>query len=76
VLAVASVFVFRRRTGWRRLPALDWMYPVIPVSYIVVGVGMIIWGVLFQPVVSGAAIATIISGALAYRIVTRRRGTN
>jgi APA family basic amino acid/polyamine antiporter len=71
VLAVASVFVFRRRTGWQRLPALNWLYPLIPASYIVVGLAMIIWGVVFQPVVSSAAIATILAGAVVYRLVRR-----
>ena len=69
VLAVASIFVFRRKTGWQRLPALDWLYPLIPGSYIVVGLAMIVWGVVFQPLVSSAAIGTIFVGALVYRIM-------
>lgn len=73
VLAVGSVFVFRRNPDWHRLPVLDWLYPLIPASYIVVGVAMIAWGLLFQPGVSIAAIGTIFSGSLAYRFIRRSK---
>jgi APA family basic amino acid/polyamine antiporter len=71
VLAVASVFVFRRNAGWQRLPALDRLYPLVPASYVAVGSAMIIWGILFAPVVSIAALVTIGAGVVAYRFATR-----
>ncbi|MGH9721688.1 MAG: APC family permease, partial [Bryobacteraceae bacterium] len=42
VLAVASVFVFRRRPGWQRLRAVDFCFPLLPVLYILVGVSMMV----------------------------------
>lgn len=78
VLAVASVFVFRRRSGWRRLPALNFLYPLIPVSYIAAGFAMVVWGIPFQPWISLGAIGTIGAGAAVYRMAARlghRSGT-
>jgi APA family basic amino acid/polyamine antiporter len=72
VLSVASVFVFRRRrVGWQRLKALEFAWPLIPVSYIVVGVCMMGYGVIWQPRASLTALATVGAGALVYRYGVR-----
>ncbi len=71
VLAVASLFVFRRRQGWQRLRAVSFCYPLIPVLYIVVGIGMTVWGVVFKPAISLTALGTIGLGALVYRFKVR-----
>jgi len=68
VLAVASLFVFRRRPGWQRLRAVSFCYPLIPVLYVLVGLGMTIYGVLFQPVASLSALGVIGLGAAVYRL--------
>ena len=72
VLAVGSVFIFRRRTGWQRLGALDFAWPAIPVAYILIGVTTIGYGFVFAPVPSGASLATIVIGAGIYRLVWRK----
>jgi len=72
VLAVASVFVFRKRPGWQRLKAVDFCFPLVPLSYIVVGVCMIVWGIIFQPAVSTAALGTIGLGAAVYHVTVKR----
>ncbi|MBK9168241.1 MAG: amino acid permease [Bryobacterales bacterium] len=68
VLAVASVFRFRRRPGWQRLRAVDFCFPLVPAAYIVVGAGMIVYGMIFAPVVSVAALATIGLGGAVYHL--------
>lgn len=73
VLAVASVFIFRRRPNWQKLRAVNFLYPLIPMAYILVGVAMIIWGIIFQPTVSLTALSTIGIGAGVYHL-TRKRG--
>jgi len=73
VMSVASLFVFRRRPGWRRLAAVGVAFPLIPVAFIAVGAWMILYGVMLEPKVSAAAIATIASGAALYRLMERRR---
>ena len=68
VLSVASLFVFRRRRpGWQRLRALNLAWPVVPAAYILVGICMMVWGVIWQPRASLTALATVGAGALVYR---------
>ncbi len=73
VLSVASLFIFRRRPGWQKLHAVNFAYPLIPVSYIIVGACMMIYGVLWQPRASLTAFATVGLGALVYRFRMLRR---
>jgi APA family basic amino acid/polyamine antiporter len=72
VLAVATLFVYRgKRPGWQRLPAVDFAFPLVPASYILVGTCMMIYGVVQQPVASLTALATVGAGALVYRFGIR-----
>jgi APA family basic amino acid/polyamine antiporter len=72
-VSVASVFVFRRRRAeWQRLRALDFCWPLVPVSYILVGVLMITYGVISHPAASLTAFATVGVGALVHRFGIRR----
>jgi APA family basic amino acid/polyamine antiporter len=72
VMAVASVFVFRRRTEWQRLRAVGFLFPLIPGAYILVGLCMIVYGVIWAPVPSVAALATILAGGAVYHMSARR----
>jgi len=72
VLSVASLFVFRRRqAGWQRLRAVDFAFPLIPASYILVGTGMVVFGLKEHPWASISAFATVGAGALVYRFGVR-----
>jgi APA family basic amino acid/polyamine antiporter len=73
VMSVASLFVFRRRPGWQRLGPVSFCYPLIPVSYIVVGVCMIGYGLIWQPTASLTALGTIGAGAAVYHFGLHRR---
>ena len=74
VLSVASVFVFRHtRPGWQRLRALDFAWPLIPAAYILVGAGMVVFGLVQHPWASISAFGTIGAGALVYRFGIRPR---
>src|SRR5271157_473336 len=74
VLSVASVFVFRRgRPGWQRLRALQFAWPLIPAAYILLGICMMVYGVIWQPVASLTALATVGAGALVYHFGVRAR---
>jgi APA family basic amino acid/polyamine antiporter len=72
VMAVASVFVFRRRASWQRLPSVSFLFPGIPGAYTVVGVCMIVYGILWEPIPSIAALATILAGGAVYQATARR----
>lgn len=67
VLSVASLFLFRRRSGWRTLKAVSFAYPLIPCLFIAIGLWMTIEGILQRPLVSLFAGLTLASGALLYR---------
>jgi APA family basic amino acid/polyamine antiporter len=74
VLSVSSLFVFRRkRPGWQRLRAVDFAWPLIPASYILVGVIMMLYGVTTRPLASLFAFATVGAGALVYRFGLKPR---
>ena len=66
VMSVASLFIFRRRTGWQKLKVVSFAWPLLPVFFIVVGAWMFLFGLAQQPKVALAAIATVVTGALVY----------
>jgi APA family basic amino acid/polyamine antiporter len=66
VLAVSSLFVFRRRPNWQRLPAVSFAFPLVPASYLVVGSWMIYYGFMLRPAVSAVAVLTLLIGAAVY----------
>lgn len=67
VMAVGSVFIFRRRADWQRLRAVSFLFPLIPGAYILVGVCMIVYGVIWAPIPSIAALTTILAGGAVYQ---------
>lgn len=75
VLSVVSLFVFRRRLPrWQKLRAVQFAWPAIPASYILVGTCMMVYGIIWQPLASLTALATVGVGALVYRYGIRARG--
>jgi len=74
VLSVASVFIFRRRReGWQRLRVLEFAWPLIPASYILVGTCMMVYGLISQTMASLTALATVGAGAVVYHYGLRAR---
>ena len=73
VMSVASLFIFRRQPGWRRLGIVSFAYPLLPCLFISIGACMTIEGVLQKPLISALAILTLASGGVLYRL--RSRGT-
>jgi basic amino acid/polyamine antiporter, APA family len=71
-MAVASLFHFRRRPGWRRLPTVSFAYPLLPCLFIAAGVWMIVEGVAQQPFISVLTVITLVTGALLYKIKRSR----
>jgi hypothetical protein len=74
VLSAGSVLLFRRsRPGWQKLGAVSFAYPLAPLSYVLVGTGMMLYGFIWQPKASVSAMATVAAGALVYRFAVRRK---
>jgi basic amino acid/polyamine antiporter, APA family len=74
VMSVASLILFRRRAGWRKLGVVSFAYPLVPVLFLVVGAWMIVEGIQLKPYISLAAVVTILTGALVYHF-RHRSGT-
>jgi len=75
VMSVASLFIFRRRAGWTKLPVVNFAYPLMPALFILVGIWMTILGLRFRPGISAIAALTIAGGAIAYHWRLRRATT-
>ncbi len=73
VLSVASLFIFRKRAGWRKLAVVSFAYPLVPVFFIAVGIGMTIFGLTYRPGTAAIAIATLVVGALVYHFRIKGR---
>jgi APA family basic amino acid/polyamine antiporter len=71
VMSVATVFVFRRRPDWQKLPVVSFAYPLIPLFFVLVGLWITAYGITIQPVVSAFAVATVAAGAVAYHLRVR-----
>jgi APA family basic amino acid/polyamine antiporter len=68
VLAVASLFRFRRRSEWTRLRGVSFAYPLVPAAFVAVGLWMTVEGILQKPLISFLSIATLATGAAAHRM--------
>ena len=73
LLSVASLFKLRHRPGWRKLAVVSFAYPLVPVFFILVGVGMTIFSLTYKPVTAAIAILTLAVGAAVYHFRIRRR---
>ncbi len=73
VMSVASLFVFRRRPGWRKIGVVSFAYPLVPLFFILVGFWMTVFGMTFKPLVSLIAAATVGAGAIVYHTHFRKR---
>jgi APA family basic amino acid/polyamine antiporter len=75
VMAVASLFKFRSREGWQKLPVVSFAWPVIPSLFVLPGIWMTFYGMTLQPAISAAAAATLLSGAAVYHFRLRKTAT-
>ncbi len=73
VMSVASLMLFRRRAGWRKLRVVSFCYPLVPVVFLLIGTWMIIQGIQLKPYISLAAVLTVLTGALVYHFSIRHK---
>ncbi len=70
-LAVAAVFVLRRRRPDLERPYRVWGYPVVPIVFLVSSVGMVVNALLTRPVDTGITFGIILLGFPVYRVWRR-----
>ena len=66
VMAVSSLFVFRRRPEWQKLKVVNFAWPLMPSIFLVIGLWTTIIGFWLRPGISAAAVLTVATGALIY----------
>ncbi len=71
VMAVASIFIFRRRQGWHKLAVVNFAYPLVPAFFVAMGIWITILAIKLRPGVSGLAALTVAAGALVYHFSIR-----
>jgi basic amino acid/polyamine antiporter, APA family len=67
-IAVGSLFVFRRRPGWQKLPVVSFGWPFLPAFFVVVGAWVSVAGLMLRPSVSFTGLATVLAGAVIYKL--------
>jgi basic amino acid/polyamine antiporter, APA family len=72
-LAVAGVFRLRLRPGWKRLPAVDFAYPLVPGVFITASLWMLGYTLRLRPKEPLWGIATMAAGGIFYHLVLRGR---
>ena len=72
VMAVSSLFRFRRREGWQKLGVVSFAWPLLPLLFVVPGVWMTVFGSTLAPRISIAAAVTLASGAIVFRLFVRK----
>lgn len=72
-MAVGSLFLFRRRPEWRRLPAVSFGFPAVPAISLAIGIWMTWEGFRMRPAISLTATGVLAVGALIYLLRSRKR---
>ncbi len=65
-LATAGDIRLRRRAGWKRLPALNLAFPLIPAIFILASLWMLAYALWSKPTVAAAWALTLSTGAVIY----------
>lgn len=71
LLAVASLFKFRKREGWQKLGVVSFAWPLMPALFVLPGIWMTLYGALLAPAISVASALTLGAGALVYHFKIR-----
>ncbi|MGA8182205.1 MAG: hypothetical protein WB819_01015, partial [Terriglobia bacterium] len=65
-LATAGIFKLRKRPNWRKLPAVDRFFPLVPAVFLVASCGMLISTIQLRPRESFLGLLTVCCGAGLY----------
>lgn len=65
-LSVTTLFFFRKRPGWQKLPAVSFAWPFVPLLFVVVSAWLTYKGMMMNPKVSMIAVALVAAGAAFY----------
>jgi APA family basic amino acid/polyamine antiporter len=72
LMSVLGLLRLRHRPGWKKLPAANVLFPLIPGIYIVMSAWVLLYMIILRPVESSYGLVTIALGAALYRWGLRR----
>ncbi len=77
MMAVLGLFRLRRRPGWQQMPAVNFLFPLIPAVYVAASAWALVSAVRYQPRESAWGLLTVALGAGLYqwRAATTRRSS-
>jgi APA family basic amino acid/polyamine antiporter len=67
MMAVLGLFRLRRRPDWQRLPAANFLFPLIPAVYVAASGWALVNSVLYQPKESAWGLLTVILGGAVFQ---------
>jgi APA family basic amino acid/polyamine antiporter len=71
-LAVLGLMRMRRRADWKRLPAVSWAYPLVPLIFLITSVWIVGYTLALRPRESALGILTVLAGVLVYLLSFRK----
>jgi len=71
-LSVAALFKFRRRPEWKRLPWVNFGYPLAPALFIGANAWVFLYFATEKSWEAVASVATVLGGAIVYHLYRRR----
>ena len=71
-LAAAGILRLRRRPEWKRLSAVSWAYPLVPLLFILTSAWMLAYTLYLRPKPSLLGLLTVACGGLAYHWNVRK----
>lgn len=75
-LVAASIFLYRRREPDTERPYRTWGYPVVPILFLIVSVGLIIQTIVNTPRQSAIGLGLILLGVPVYLLLDRRSASH
>ena len=73
-LSAAALFLFRRRKGWKKLPAVSFLWPLIPAIYVAANLLVFLYFVSEKSWDSLWSLGVIAAGGVAYRLMRPSNG--
>ncbi len=76
LFTVIGVLVYRKTHPNVKRPYKTFGYPVVPIIFILIGLWLAIYGVIFRPEESIAGLITTLSGLIVYRFANKKQQQN
>src|SRR6185295_5311532 len=73
MMAVTGVIVLRARQPELPRPSRMWGYPYTAIVFLLIGLWILVYGLIYKPVESLAGLATVLTGLIVYGVGRKRK---